>query len=218
MADQKPKRRWFRFSLRTLFLLVLVLSVWLGLKVEAARKQHLAIVAVKALGVQVQYDFDKKDRDRHPNEPEWLINLFSIDFFHDVVEVVFSVNTGSPNGSDLSKLHPELVYFPQLRSIVLSGIACSDDDLQYLAGMKELQWLWLRSSTFTGIGLKYLGGCKKLDWLMFDDCPISDAGIEQIKNFTAIQTLYLQNSHVTDASIDLIASLPNLRQVAHKGL
>jgi hypothetical protein len=41
MTETKPKRRWFRFSLRALLVFTTVLCVWLGFKVNAARpRQH----------------------------------------------------------------------------------------------------------------------------------------------------------------------------------
>ena len=36
----KPKRRWFRFSLRTLFVLVTVLCVWLGYQVNLVSQRR----------------------------------------------------------------------------------------------------------------------------------------------------------------------------------
>ena len=42
--NEKPKRRWFRFSLRTLFVVVTIFGVWLGwqLKIVRERKALLA--------------------------------------------------------------------------------------------------------------------------------------------------------------------------------
>jgi len=40
MNDAKPKRRWFRFSLRTLFALVMIIGTWLGYHVNWIRQRH----------------------------------------------------------------------------------------------------------------------------------------------------------------------------------
>ena len=44
MAEEKPKRRWFRFSLRTLFLLVTLACIWLGIQASTVhhRRQLLS--------------------------------------------------------------------------------------------------------------------------------------------------------------------------------
>jgi hypothetical protein len=39
----RPKRCWFRFSLRTLIAVVTVLCIWLGIQVNAARRQPASI-------------------------------------------------------------------------------------------------------------------------------------------------------------------------------
>ena len=39
----KPRRRWFRFSLRTFFVLVTVFGVWLSMQVNWIRQRHEAL-------------------------------------------------------------------------------------------------------------------------------------------------------------------------------
>jgi len=43
MTSAAPPRRRFRFSLRTLFVLVTVLSVWLGVQMKWIRDRHTAL-------------------------------------------------------------------------------------------------------------------------------------------------------------------------------
>ena len=43
--ESKPKLRWLRFSLRSLFLLVLVLAVSLGWTLYKVRQQGIAVAA-----------------------------------------------------------------------------------------------------------------------------------------------------------------------------
>ena len=39
--DERPKRRWFRFTLRTMFVVVTVLGVWLGWNLHELRQRKL---------------------------------------------------------------------------------------------------------------------------------------------------------------------------------
>jgi len=52
----RMKSRWFRFSLRTLLLLIAALCVWLGIQVNAARRQKDAVAAILNTGGAVHYD------------------------------------------------------------------------------------------------------------------------------------------------------------------
>lgn len=40
MVDKPTPRRWFRFSLRTLFLIVTILCVWIGYQLNWIRQRH----------------------------------------------------------------------------------------------------------------------------------------------------------------------------------
>ena len=49
----KPRRRWLQFSLRTLLVLMLAFACgfgWLAYKIERAREQREAVVAIEELG------------------------------------------------------------------------------------------------------------------------------------------------------------------------
>ena len=73
LAHTKPKRRFLRFSLRSLLLVILVLCVVLGWKVERARR-----------GPPNEWDGGVQCR---PSGPVWLRKQLGREFFDDVVEV-----------------------------------------------------------------------------------------------------------------------------------
>ncbi|HET6879270.1 MAG TPA: hypothetical protein VFI31_03910 [Pirellulales bacterium] len=50
-------RRWFQFSLRGFLIVLTGFAVWLGWKVERARKQAEAVKAIESVGGVVQYDW-----------------------------------------------------------------------------------------------------------------------------------------------------------------
>src|SRR5689334_19696866 len=52
------RRRWLRYSLRTLFVLVTLLCVWLGLWANRAERQKRAVAWFKAHGGEVHYDYE----------------------------------------------------------------------------------------------------------------------------------------------------------------
>jgi len=83
-------RRWFRFSLRTFFVLLTIACVWLGIGVNRARNQRLAVEQIRALGGRVSYDYQYPliaDRFHtfRASEPEWVMRLLGVDFSHHPV-------------------------------------------------------------------------------------------------------------------------------------
>ena len=101
MTETKPKRLWFRFGLRTLLLAMTVLCVWLGFKVNAARRQKEAVDAILKAGGTVTFSYQcvpvrgnpdalSLDPNALPTTPAWLRACLGEDFFRNTVEVNLS--------------------------------------------------------------------------------------------------------------------------------
>ena len=93
----RPCRRWLRFSLRTFLLVLTALCIWLGVKVNQARRQKEAVAALKALGTGFYYAHQRDDAYPHgisPGHelvvPKWLDELAGYDFFRTVISVQVS--------------------------------------------------------------------------------------------------------------------------------
>ncbi len=87
-ASRSRKRRWLRFSLRTFLVVVTLVCVWLGWKINSARKQKQAVEAIQAIGGTALYDFevDSDGEPIQPNpEPSWLAKWIGKDYVHNVV-------------------------------------------------------------------------------------------------------------------------------------
>jgi hypothetical protein len=63
-------------SLRTLLLLILVAGLWLGWRVEKARRQRLAIAEIEKFNGYVRFNYEYADGkevpDAQPKRPKWL--------------------------------------------------------------------------------------------------------------------------------------------------
>ena len=60
-----PKRRWLQFSLRTLLVVMLIVAIGCGvlaIRLEKARRQREAVVALRALGRRVLVVYDEHVR------------------------------------------------------------------------------------------------------------------------------------------------------------
>src|SRR5205823_275033 len=150
---KKPRWRWFRFGLKSLLLLILVLSLPLGwLAAERHQKsiERAAVAAIHELGGGVWYDshesrdpFDTAD-DLQPPGPAWLRFLLGDDFFVHATEVNLSCNTRLTDG-DLSHLG----QLPGLKKVYLHETAVSDDGLRHLQHLRNLKLLYLVETQVT---------------------------------------------------------------------
>lgn len=143
-ATPTPRRRWLQYSLRTLLVLVLLLSLplaWFALKIRKAERQRQAVDAIATLGGWVRYDYQFNSsgvyiQGARPPGPEWLRKLVGHDLFTHVTMV---------------SLQPRYRF-----SLAVNRIG--DDALEHLRQFTELQRLSLLSTKVTDAGLEHLGG------------------------------------------------------------
>ena len=167
MNDQaKPiSRRWrrfLRFSLRGMIVIVLVIGVSLGWLVRCARIQREAVAAIEKSGGWVMYDCELKDGSRFGEReswgPTWLVNMIGVDYFGNVVVVdmwrASELNLSYTQVSDAGLVH--LRGLTNLSELNLGFTQVSDAGLVHLARLTKLSSLNLFRSHVTEAGVKAL--------------------------------------------------------------
>ena len=215
-------RRWFRFGLRTMLLALTVLCIWLGFKVNAARRQHDAVQAILQAGGTVAYDYQMVpvadtfniDRNAVPSAPSWLRSVFGDDFFSNVIYVGFQ---GA--GADFEL--PRLADLPSIRRIIIRSIPTAssgalaqmhlrDDDLAIFGQLRQLQELRVHGQEVEGSGLRSLVDLKHLNKLDLYGTFINDTGLEQVGKLTRLQNVILSTDRISDAGLQYLSTIPKL--------
>src|SRR5262245_47882876 len=128
-------KRWLRFSLRTMLLLITVLCIWLGFQVNAARRQREAVAAILDAGGTVYYDYQVISRgvglprygfdlSRTPPGPEWLRKYIGGDYF--CTAIVVDLHRPNIANGDLDQLGQQITKLTKLRILSLNGTGISD--------------------------------------------------------------------------------------------
>ena len=198
MTDRKGERRYLQFSLRTLLVFVLLVSIgmsWLGVKMARARRQKEAVEVVLEVGGEVRYDYELYPKERPV--PAWLRELFGDDFFFDVVWVI----CGPDLGDD------EAIYLKRLTNLemLLVGAQITDAGLENIGGLIDLRHLFLYDMEATDAGLEHLKGLTNLETLVLRNTPITDAALEHLKGLTNLEYLDLSHTGMTGPGL---ASIP----------
>lgn len=191
-------RKILRFRLRTLLLLVTILSVWLGLHVRSVQIQRNAVVAIQKYGGWIRYDFQYPTGDYSPQAfdpkarspiPAFVLERLGVDFFHAVVMVSLNYSEDSgkreenPNRSDVAlEIIPS---FPKLSVLLLQESQASDESMRYLAELKNLEYLY-----------------------MWDVHSVTDAGVAHLKDLSHLHYVHLSSSQITDKSLEVFGHLP----------
>jgi hypothetical protein len=202
-----PWRRFLRFSVRGLIVLVLVVGARLGWIVHEAHVQRDAVAAIERTGGEVIYDSGWSDGPLHaprkPRAPKWLVNTIGIDYFSHAFGVVVA-----PASTDNELAHVGRLV--RLRSLSLVQSNVSDAGLVHLKGLTNLSVLGLRRAEVTDAGLVYLKGLTNLSVLNLGGTRVTDAGLTQLKELTNLSVLDLGGTRVTGAGLTQLKGLPNL--------
>jgi hypothetical protein len=185
-----PRPHWFRFSLRTLMLVVALICVGfggLGFMWRQTQDQRSAVEQIQKLGGSVRYE--------HTVLPNCFANVSDVDLSRTQI-----------TDADLEYLRP----LTRLRRLELRHTQITDAGL---ANLRRLPWLGcldLEATKVTDAGLIHIKGMRYVYFLGLSDTEVTDAGLVNLKGWTQLESLYLNNTKVTDAGLVHLQAMPQL--------
>ena len=147
MSD-KPKRRWYLFSLKTLLVALSLLCLAPGGYVvyehAKARRQKAAVEAIENLGGTVKYD--------------WTVPVRSAKMRQALGDESFgNVNSVQLNGTQVTDFSlANLTDLNRIKVLYLNDTQVTDAGLKHLAGLKGLTHLDLDKTQVTDAGVAEL--------------------------------------------------------------
>lgn len=182
--DGKPKRRrWLQFSLRSLFVVMTIVAVWLGLVMHKARRLRRSVDAITAAGgaVYFHHQIEGNSADAPPPGPAWLRRFVGDEPFLTPVHVYL----GGPRVTD----------------------ALIADNLGSMTSVEDLH---IESANVTDAALVHIRSMPHLHWLILD-CPrLTDAAPARLASLPELYGLSLNCARLTDAALSHIATHPKL--------
>jgi hypothetical protein len=229
MTDQakplsRPWRRFLRFSVRGLIVIVLVIGGWLGWIVRSARIQREAVATIANYGGTIKYDWKWNGNDipgGRPRAPRWLVDQIGVDYFGRVSFVslpIFFVRM--PHGHHFVQVEdkPDLVmphigHLSALRRLDLTDANVSDTGLASVKGLSSLEILGCMRTRITDAGLAHRKNLPRLSTLELNDNQISDSGLLHLTMLTELSKLGIWKTRVTDAGLAHLRVLTKLNEL-----
>jgi hypothetical protein len=208
--------RFFRFRLKSLFIVFTILAVYLGIETIRVTKQRKALAIVQKLGGQLFYDYQIDPQNDYrriqgtisPRGPAWLRAIVGDDYFRTAIELdLIRVSAGDEELGKLSSL------LPGIRLLRLDRAVVTDEGLRSLESFNQLEFLSLNNTGVTDAGLRSIAKCTNLRHLELRAAPVSDEGLGNLENLTRLESLTLDLTAVTDAGMVYIAKHTNLRNL-----
>lgn len=216
-SPPKRPRRWLRFSLRTMLVLMVLTSLalgWLGNTLIRVRQQREIVAEIEAAGGKILYEYQLQPRefgeDLTPPGPKLLRMLLGDDAFAQVAWVQ-SCHDGESRltNQDLERLHE----LPALWNLDLHGAGISDKGVDQIKRLAGLKWLSLWETRVTGQGLARLSTLDKLEYLGLSGDSVTDDTLQGVSKLSQLDTVMLGRTAVTSAGLSHIAALSNLKDL-----
>lgn len=160
------RRRWFQFRLRTLLVVMLVISLGMGWVMKERRRIAERREAFVSAGLMFSVGEDSY-------QPVWHLILFGVD-------VRFASRIwGDSTTTDDGLVH--LRELTRLHSLYLRGDQVTDAGMVHLKGLKQLQVLNLNGTQVTDSGLEQLRELTQLKILWLTDTQVTYAGVAKLQ-------------------------------------
>jgi Leucine Rich repeat len=214
----KRRPKWLRFSLRTLLVVMTVLCVWLGFKVNAARRQKEAVAAILNAEGSVRFDYQMvpdpiapddaskaswRNQDQStPPGPVWLRKAIGDEYFREVLEVAIQQRVVADQ--DFGKL----AELPRLRILYLIG-RIPDGSTDFGGGI-EIESPSGNRHLISDADLAVLEQLPELEVLGIYPAEIDGHGLAHVVNLHRLKHLVLLQTQLNDAGMEQIGKMTTL--------
>lgn len=192
-----PKHRWFQFSLRTLLIAILVLSLplsWFAVKMERAGRQKELTERIEQLWGFVIFDWEESGAPTPPY-PAWLRGFLGDHFFCNVSGVIFvDRDFGDEEAACLKELR-------NLKRLELHYTGITDAGFEHIEGLAKLEVLRLKGTKISDAGLEHVKGLTNLVHLELVYTENTDAGLDHLKGLSRLKYLWICQVNVTSAGV-----------------
>lgn len=201
----KSRRRWLRFSLRTMMAAVTVAGIALGLWLKHAEheRQRSAVAAVATLEKSLAYVwFASAPTADEWATAEWEENFQDGNYPTDIYRIEFPDST---TDADLAPLRS----LSNVRAIAIDGTQVTAAGLENLRGLTRLESLSL-AAPLGDEGLAALGGLTNLQDLRLYGPDVTEEGLAHLRNLTRLKRLFVSHTSLTSVGLKQIAGLTTL--------
>ena len=213
ISSATSRRCWFRYSLRSFLIAVVVASLplgWLAKTINRVRQQRAAIETIVASGAQYRFDYQVSAGSRPSAQPPgpWILRRFiGDDAFAYVTYVVWMDSSKAPTDGDIAAL----AQLPNLEWVTLFGPRVSDVSVRRLSALPNLQTLVLDGTSISNVGLASLAACPNLRNLNL--AGVTDDVLRGLKHLSQVTAVGISHSPVTDAGMCPLRGLKGLEEL-----
>ena len=244
MNQNKPRRRWLRFTLRGFMIFVLLVCVWLARVVNQVHLQRQIWAELERSGGSPHFETDLDENGReveNPNEldedpgllDQLLGGLLGEVYYFPIAGADFPDSPPTTEALDLLARLPKvsalsfratgirianlkkIKRLPGLRSLGISE--ANDAILKEISDLSDLRCLYVAGPELTNSGIRHIGRLKNLRELAIGGDNLTGVAFRSLVALKNLQDLHVSSTTLTRADLMDIARLKNLRGLSLEG-
>jgi hypothetical protein len=222
VEQQEPRRRFWRFSLKTLLILLTLFCLWLGTLANSANRQRRAVEAIVRSGGEFNFDYQRVVNPRgsgqvyshkvNPPGPKWLRSIIGDHYFITPVSLRL-IQQPAVKDDCLAQLDA----LPNLESAFFLDVPFRDSHVVHLKHLKNLTNLTFNDETLSGPDgprrFDFLQYLPKLESLSLNESNFGDADAKHLKDTMNLKTLFIYDSQIGDDGLAQLQHLKNLELI-----
>jgi hypothetical protein len=158
--------RRFRFSLRSLMVVVTLLSIWMGYYLDSVRRQRQAVQSIRRLHGRITYDDFLEENGIEPRWRRWVRSKLGSEYVEQVDQVFFTGREIEPIG---------MGHYGWPKSDIC------DDDLEMFRDLPAITELGLPDTRITDGGVRHLKRLTKLRFLNLTGTGLTPEGVRDLR-------------------------------------
>lgn len=185
------RRRWLRYSLRSLLAAITLGCVLLGLWVHGAERQRKAVAAIRDLGGRAYYSSEWRDGTwLDAGASSWWVRFFR--------------ESAGPD------------YAERVVGVYLYGARVEDNDVRFLRDLPHLKFLNIGGADISDPALDHFVELRKLESLVLSRTEVTDQGLLQhLPQMESLKEVSLDKYKVSKQSADRLCMLMPRTTITH---
>ena len=179
-SQSSRSRKWIRFSLRAVILLLTIGCIGLACFFNHCRRERAAVDAVVKAGGKVS--FERQGETPTQKVPSWIRSLLGEEPFRTPLYVSLR---GEKIDDEFLATH--LSAFGSLERLVIKSPNVSDTGLAYLPKNSAYEILWLDCPAVTDAGMVHVAALKRIDSLALNCDRLTPVGIRRLKGLAVVR-------------------------------
>lgn len=210
-SPTKPRRRWLRFSIRALLVLVTLICIllgWLGREIYQHHQRRAMFSRIEVSGGDVFADLDAFHYGPTLTFSEQLLT-----WWYGSEVYLLQIDTVQLRDGNQDVLLSDLAALHTVETLTLENVAITDETVRVLQQMKSLKDLNIISHTITPGELSRLAAIPTFHDLRLGLDAANNANLAVVKPLASLSSLVLIEGPLTDEGLRSLQGTPNLAAI-----